>query len=421
MTQNRVYIIGIAPEGAHSLSPKAKRLINSAEIAFGGTRLLEMFPALKAEKVAIGDNLREIAVSIRKKIGYKRIVVLASGDPNFYGIARYLIDQLGKDAIEIIPNISAMQIAFARIKESWEDAVLTSVHSRPLKDVPKIVNCSSKIGILTDASHTPALIARLLIKHGIDNYKAYICENLGATNEKITEASLQELCSMQFSPINILILLRSGQKRSECLNRLGLFGIPDSEFYQRKPTAGLITKQEVRAISLSKMQLMEDSVLWDIGAGSGAVSIEAARLARKGLVYAVEKNAADAAIINKNLNKFNVHNVKLVHAIAPDNLDNLPDPNCVFIGGSGNKMKAIIDLASRKLKPGSHIVINIVSLENLNTAISALTAKGFTIEVTIVSAARSTSVRKLTRLSALNPVFIITGALKTNIKRKYYA
>ncbi|MBC8275446.1 MAG: precorrin-6y C5,15-methyltransferase (decarboxylating) subunit CbiE [Chloroflexi bacterium] len=410
MSKDKVYVIGVAPNGASSLLPEARQLVNRAEIIIGGKRLLDMFPSLTGERITIRNNLAEVTDLIKKNLRHKRMVVLASGDPNFYGIASYLTGKLGKDIVEIIPNVSAMQMAFARIKKSWEDAVFASVHSRPIEDIVETVRLNNKIGIFTDDEHTPAMIARVLLEHGVDGYQAYVCQNLGREDEKVIETDLYGLRQTECSPLNILILLRVRQKKPTggalCPR---LLGIPDEKFHQRRPKEGLITKQEVRAVSLAKMRLTDESVLWDIGAGSGAVSIEASFLARKGRIYAIEKNNADVAIIKKNLQKFHVPNVEVVHTFAPDGLDKLPEPTAAFIGGSGGKMEEILDLLCHRLKPDGRIVINIVALENLNAAVNALKARGFMTDVTLVNVARSTGVIELTRLEALNPVFVVTG------------
>ena len=367
MSKRKVHIIGVAPEG--SLLPEARRLLNQAEMVFGGKRLLGMFPSLSGEKVVIKNNLAEVAALIKKNLGRKQMVVLASGDPNFYGIASYLVAKLGKNAVEIIPNVSAMQLAFARIKESWEDAVFVSVHSRPIVDIVGVVGSNAKLGIFTDDKHTPAAIARVLLEHGVDGYRAYVCQDLGGKEEKVIETDLPNLVGMKFSPLNILILLREQLKRQS----KQIFGIPEASFYRRRD--GLITKQELRAVSLAKLALTENGIVWDIGAGSGAVAIEASFLLRKGHVFAIEKNPKDIAIIRKNLKKFCATNVEVAHAFAPDGLNNLPDPTAVFIGGSGGRMGKILDLVSQRLKPGGRIVINIVALENLSVAVNALKAK----------------------------------------------
>jgi precorrin-6Y C5,15-methyltransferase (decarboxylating) len=406
MPRNKVHIIGVAPEGASSLLPEARRLVNGAEIILGGKRLLDMFPSLAGKKITIRNNLAEVTELISRNLGHKRMVVLASGDPNFYGIARYLTGKLGKDVLEIVPNVSAMQVAFARIKEGWEDAVLVSVHSRPIEDIVEMVRSNNKVGIFTDDEHTPATIAKVLLEHGVDGYRAYVCQNLGRKDEKVIATDLPGLRQIKVSPLNVLILLREKpEKRQQ-----QIFGIPEASFYRRRE--GLITKQEVRAVSLAKMCLTDESVLWDIGAGSGAISIEASFLARRGRIFAIEKNQKDIAIIKKNLRKFQVPNVEVVQAFAPDGLDGLPNPTAVFIGGSGGKMEEILDFVCQRLKPGGRIVINIVVLEHLSVAINVLKARGFVPEVTLVNVARSTGVGELTRFEALNPVFVVTGVLE---------
>lgn len=403
MPKAKVYIIGVAPDGASSLHYEARRLVNRAEMVFGGKRLLDMFPSLTGEKVAIRNNLAEIADLIKKNVRQRRIVVLASGDPGFYGIANYLIGKLGKDSLEIIPNVSAMQVAFSRIKESWEDAVFVSAHARPVEDIVETVRSNHKIGIFTDDKHTPASIARVLLERGVDGYRAYVCQNLGEKDEEVIETELHNLVGMKFPPLNVLILLRGKAKKRP----QQILGIPETSFYRRR--YGLITKQEVRAISLAKMRLSDESVLWDIGAGSGAVSIEASFLVRKGRIYAIEKNDADIAIIKKNVRKFRAANVEVVQAFAPDGLGELPDPTTVFVGGSGGRLTEILELAGRRLKPGGRIVINIAVLENLRAAIDALKVIGFVTEVTLINIARTTNVMELTRFEALNPVFVVTG------------
>ena len=409
MSKDKVYIIGVGGGGASSLPSEMHQLINQAELVFGGERLLDMFPATQGQRIIIKNNLAEIIEVIKANLGEKQIVILASGDPNFYGIAKYLISKLGKDIFEIIPNVSSMQLAFARLKESWDDATFASVHSRAIEEIVEIVRSSHKIGIFTDDEHTPAAVARVLLAHGVDGYQAYVCQELGGEDERVIQTDLYGLSKMRFSPLNILILLRAEQGKAGDEFRYQLLGIPDEEFCYRRPKEGLITKLEVRVVSLAKMCLVADSVVWDIGAGSGAVSIEASFLARNGRIFTIEKNTADVAIIRKNLQRFGVSNVEVIQTLAPDGLDDLPDPTVVFIGGSGGRMEGILDIACPRLKPGGHIVINAATLESLNTAVDGLKTRGFSAEVTLVNIARSKDIANLTRLEALNPVFVVTG------------
>ncbi|MDP2932397.1 MAG: precorrin-6y C5,15-methyltransferase (decarboxylating) subunit CbiE [Chloroflexota bacterium] len=401
MPDHKVYIVGVGPGGVASLLPEARQAVQMADTVIGGERLLDMFPDLSGERVIIRNNLEEVADFIRSNLQHKKMVVLASGDPNFYGIARYLTSKLGKAIFEIVPNISAMQLAFARIKESWDDAVMVSVHSRPIEDIVGIAHSSHKIGLFTDDKNSPGDISRVFQERGVENCRAYICQDLGSEKEKIIATDLYSLRGMEFSPLNVMILVK------DKLPDNTRFGIPDNEFHRQRE--GLITKLEVRAISLAKMRLREDSVVWDIGAGSGAVSIEAAFLAKKGSVFAIEKDARSVEGIRENVRRFGTGNVTVVQEQAPEGLDKLPDPAAVFVGGSGGHLPEILQAACRRLKPGGNIVVNAATLETLHTALESLKANGFATEVTSVNVARSKDFSNLTHFQAMNPVFVITG------------
>lgn len=192
-------------------------------------------------------------------------------------------------------------------------------------------------------------------------------------------------------------------------------GIPDSEFYQRRPKKGLITKMEVRIISLARLNLKEQSVLWDIGAGSGSMSIEAAAMARRRKVFAIEKDPLDIQNIKKNIEKFGVGNVEVIDAFAPEGLNPLPAPDAVFIGGSGGKLKGIIENVCQRIKPSGRLVMNAASIENLATALEVLKALGWETEATMVNIARGKTTGRVTRFESLNPVFILS-AWKSSLK-----
>lgn len=406
---NKLYIIGVGASGVDTLTFAARERIREAEILFGGRRWLNLFADATARKNAIGNNLAEVVASIEANSG-QRIVVLASGDPNLYGIARYLVDRLGKETVEIIPNVSAMQLAFARIKECWDDATIVSVHGRPIEEIIESVRASRKVGIFTDHEHTPAAIARCLLANGIDGYRAFVCQNLGDDGERVIETDLEQLCNQESEPLNVLILIRCQQESTQKVERA--LGIPDEEFEQRRPRRGLITKLEIRVVSLAKLGLLDESIVWDIGAGSGAVSIEAAHLARRGHVYAIEDDPEDIAIINENVSRFGAKNVTVLHAIAPDALVQLPDPSAVFIGGSKGMLRDILDVVCRRLKTDGSVVINLATLENLSTAMNALQARGFVADVTLLNVSRSRAIADLTRLQAFDPVFVLAAKRK---------
>ncbi|MBI1979449.1 MAG: precorrin-6Y C5,15-methyltransferase (decarboxylating) subunit CbiT [Elusimicrobia bacterium] len=193
------------------------------------------------------------------------------------------------------------------------------------------------------------------------------------------------------------------------------FGIPDQEFYQRTPEKGLITKMEVRVISLSKMNIHPESVVWDIGAGSGSVSIESALLAPQGKVIAMEKNSDDVALIRKNIEKFKTPHVDVIHGTAPDCLSlDLPSPNAVFIGGTAGNMFEILNICSGRLKSGGRIVINLITIENLAEAWSSLKKLQLKSDATVLQVSRSQPILEMNRFAALNPIFILTATKGEN-------
>src|SRR3989338_6727219 len=208
--KDKVHIVGVLDDGVLSLPLKTLKIMQDAGLIFGGERHLALFPNHTAKKIPIKSNLKGAAETIRSNLGRLQMTVLASGDPNFYGIAKYLVGKLGKEAVEIIPNVSSMQLAFARIKESWEEAYLGSVHARPIEGIVESVRNAEKAGLFTDDAHTPSVIAKALLEKGVENRTAYVCENLGGEDERITQTDLKGLLTMAFSQLNVLIILKEG-------------------------------------------------------------------------------------------------------------------------------------------------------------------------------------------------------------------
>ncbi|MBI4745607.1 MAG: precorrin-6y C5,15-methyltransferase (decarboxylating) subunit CbiE [Deltaproteobacteria bacterium] len=430
--QSNIHIIGIGVEGRESLSKKAVQLIQSAGLLIGGERHLDEFPEFKGERFVLKANLKEMlevissgdspdsTTSLRfvRKSGTvpsPPVVVLASGDPGLFGIADYLIRNLGRDAVEIIPNLSAMQWAFAKSKVSWNDARIVSSHGRGMDKILQAAKEADTIGIFTGNGDEPSEIAKLLIDNGLNGFTAYIYEDLGMETEKVSERPLSEVIGKRFAALNVMVLLKGTvpdlrTKRSEVVES-GLspkIGIPDSEFAHSK---GLITKEEVRAVSLAKLRLRDDSIVWDIGAGSGSVGIEAARLCRNGKVFAIEKEPERAAHIRENIEKFGVNNIEVLEGKAPEGLDGFSDPDAVFIGGSGGNLSDILDVMKIRLRPSGRIVINAITLETLHEATTGLEDRGFDVDVVSLNIARSKDLIGMTMFEAENPVFIITGKI----------
>ncbi len=397
-----IYIIGAGIEGQEGFSRRAMELVDQADILIGGSRQLALFPDFSGKTLTIGVNLAPVVECLAKNEG--SAVVLASGDPLFFGIGRYLLRNLPEADLEFVPNVSSVQYAFAKIREPWDDAVFVSAHGRGMKGAVDQIVSHDKIAILTDEENTPQAIAGELIERGRGGYTAYLCENLGTADEVITHTDLKGLLDIPAAPLNVLILIKEyetdGDGAGPCL------GIPDEDFATVKK---LITKEEVRAVSLAKLRLCHDMTLWDIGAGSGSVSIEADHLMPNGRVFAIERNPQCLAYLKENLQKFNSRNISLVEEDAPACLDDLPDPDRVFIGGSGGRLWQILEAADARLSTGGRVVLNAVTLDTLTAATEYFENAGYELEVTTVNISRTRPLTDYKMFEAFNPVFILAA------------
>ncbi|MBE0598281.1 MAG: precorrin-6y C5,15-methyltransferase (decarboxylating) subunit CbiE [Desulfuromonadales bacterium] len=397
----RIYVIGVGIEGQEGFSRRVRELIAQAEILLGGERQLALFPEYQGQRVAIGDNLAEV-LEILERTG-KRAVVLASGDPLFFGIGRYLLRNLPPEELEFVPNVSSVQYAFAKIKEPWDNAVFVSAHGRSLKGAVDRIVANDKAAVLTDDINTPVAIATELIRRGRDGFAAYLCENLGTADERIIATDVKGLLEIKAAPLNVLVLIKEYEAPGEYVPVLG---IPDEEFATVKK---LITREEIRVITLAKLKLRHDMVLWDIGAGSGSVAIEADQLLPNGRVFAVERNAQCRDFIRENLKRFNARNVTLVEGEAPECLEALPDPDRVFVGGSGGNLWEILEAADGRLPAGGRIVLNAVTLDTLTAATEFFESSGYQVEVTTVNIARTRPLTDYKMFEAYNMVFVVVG------------
>lgn len=398
-----VLIVGVGAEGPDSLPAAIQEKIDRADELWAGERLLAFWSGHPAHKTAITANTGDLVNRARQR-GEIRLVVLASGDPGFYGIAGTLLHHLPAGEVEIVPHVTSLQLAFARAGLAWNDAIFTSAHARPLAEVIGWARRAAKLGILTDRRQTPAFIAGKLQEARLPDCRAIVAENLGLPDERLTDTRLSALPGLEFGPLNVLLLVQEPgwQPRPVFAPR------PDEAYAHRR---GLITKADVRALSLARLALSETDVIWDIGAGSGAMSIEMAELAWRGQVFAVEQDVENLDYIRQNLARFGAYNVEVVEGRAPAALEPLPGPNHVFIGGTGGDMAAILQQVAGKARPGSRVVMNLATLENLNEALSLMASLGWSPQVTQASLAYGHLIAGLTRLAPLNPVFIVTGQM----------
>ncbi|MGD8189568.1 precorrin-6y C5,15-methyltransferase (decarboxylating) subunit CbiE [Brevibacillus ginsengisoli] len=393
----RIKVIGIGDDGAEGILPQYRSWILESERLVGGERHFSFFPEYTGERVVMKGGLSPIIERLQREP--KSTVILASGDPLFYGIGGYLNSKL---EVEIYPHFSSIQLAFARMGESWQDAYLTSVHGRSIKGLAQRIDGKPKVAMLTDLENSPQRVAEYLLSFGMTEYRAFVAENLGSLDEKSGWYTLEEMAAGTFSELNVVIL------RQETHGPSWLLGIPDEAFAQRKPDKGLITKREVRILSLANLQLHAKSIVWDIGTCTGSVAIEAARIAREGEVYAVEKNADDLANCLTNIRKFRA-DITAIHAKAPEGLENFPDPDAVFFGGTGGEIRELIRLCCERLKPDGRIVLNAATIENLYEACQSFAEAGFETSITLAQLSRSKPILGMNRFEALNPIYIITA------------
>ena len=421
---NPCRVIGVLDDGVASLSPTALAHLRSADVVIGGARTLALLEReLKPGAVRhdLTGRLKEVPEWVRAaRTDRLACVVLATGDPLCHGIAPYLAQHLCVQALDILPNLSTLQLACARIGLAWQDARIVSVHARDagewargsapshgLYALAQALRQHARLLVLTSPDNSPDRIARLLLAEGLgEDVHMAVAENLLQPEERVmAELSPAQAATMRFAALNVVLLWRLTP-----MPRRQTFGLPDAAYEQRQPEKGLITKQEVRAVSLARMRLRPDSVVWDIGAGSGSVGLEAARLCPQGHVYAIEKNEADHAIAGRNHANFGVSNYSLFLGKAPDNLEAWPDPDAVFVGGSGGELAVLIDTIVRRLRPGGALVMNFVTLENLATATAALAARSdgeIAWDVLQLQAARSKPILHMHRMAAENPVWIV--------------
>ncbi len=406
----RIHIIGIGEDGLAGLTEHARKLVTSAELLIGDPDCLAVVRDLPAPKLETSNSLQEIVAQITAH-PEKRIVLLAVGDPLFYGVARYLWEKIGKDRFEVVPHVSTMQMAFARVKENWEDAYLANLADHPLEEVISRIRSADKVGLFTTEEFPPNRLAEQLLACGLDYFSAYVCEHLGAPNERVTSGELHDIAAHTYSPLNVLILVRKPDVPDRPLKQWGkrLFGNPDETFLQSKPKRGLLTPAEIRAIALAKLDVGLRSIVWDVGAGSGSLSIEAAQIAREGTVFAVEMDPHDFELLRENAQRFDVPNLRPILGRAPEAWTELPDPDCVFVGGSGRQVVDLCQAALARLRPGGRLVVTMGSVDNVAECQQRIRTLTPHIDVLMINLARGYYQLDRVRFQALNPTFIVAA------------
>ncbi len=418
-----VVLVGMGM-GPDDLGTEARGWVSAAEVLAGGARHLESFPLHQGERIPFKGTLATALDRIRDISSRKLTVVLCSGDPFFFSIGSHLAERVGKENVLALPNVTSLQVFFSRLGEPWENVKVWSLHGREPWIEPGAwlsrLSLAPVHAFFTDPEHSPAWIARQMIEARCTGWTMAVAEDLGTPTERVRTLPLPEAAEMAFSSLNMVALFSvdtpDPHPACEASYSYPMLGLPESAF---RHEAGLITKMEIRVVSLAHLQLLPEQVLWDVGAGSGSVAVEAARLVPSVQVYAVEKEPRRFEDIQENIRRHDCR--RRVHALygaAPGAFRSFPDPDRVFIGGSGENLMEILEAVAARLRPAGRVVQTMVSLDNLAATRSFWCRKGFAMEVGQVQVSRGVPIGKGMRLEALNPVFILVVMAENQGKEK---
>mgnify|MGYP004456598007 FL=1 len=397
-----ITLIGMGAGTPETLTAQSLAALRRADWIFGAKRLLEQLPAGCTEHRKALYKAEEILAWIAQTKA-ETPVVLYSGDTGFYSGAAGLLEQLrvqGQEAT-VLPGLSSVQLLAAALGRPWQDWKLASAHGCACDPVAAC-SAGQPVFFLTGGAETPDTLCAALVQAGLGKTAVTVGEDLGTAAQKITQGTAAEIAGQSFASLSVLLV----EAVPVPIRRTP--GLPDEAFLRGEVP---MTKQEIRAAALAKLGVQPEETLWDVGAGTGSVSVELALAAPRGRVYAVECEPDACTLIRKNREKFAAKNLILIEGRAPQALEALPAPDAVFIGGTKGGMAAVVDAVLAK-NPHARICISAIALETLSAAIAALTAQGLSAEVTQIAVSRTRPAGRLHLLTANNPIFLITGERK---------
>ena len=394
-----VTLIGMGSGQPENLTLQGLAALRQADLILGARRLLAVLPAGCTENRAAAYRPDEVAELLQTS-GAENAVLVYSGDTGFYSGASSMMEKLEALGVRarVLPGLSSIQLLAAALGRPWQGWNLVSAHGRTCDPVAECMQGRPTF-FLTGGSEDPATLCAQLAAEGFGDMQAVVGQCLGTPEEKLFRGSVKELAAGRFNSLSVLLV-----EAAEVLPRRAP-GLPD-EAFERGDVP--MTKQEVRAAVLAKLAVRPEDILWDVGAGTGSVSVELALAAPRGRVYAVECRPEGCALIKANREKFRTRNLVLVEGLAPAALSDLPAPDAVFIGGSKGSLAAIVDTALDK-NPDARICVSAIALETLSAAVAALTAKGRTVQVSQIAVSRAKAVGGLHLMMAQNPIYLITG------------
>ena len=394
-----VTLIGMGSGQPENLTLQGLAALRQADLILGARRLLAVLPAGCTENRAAAYRPDEVAELLQTS-GAENAVLVYSGDTGFYSGASAMMEKLEALGVRarVLPGLSSIQLLAAALGRPWQGWNLVSAHGRTCDPVAECMQGRPTF-FLTGGSEDPATLCAQLAAEGFGDVQAVVGQCLGTPEQKVYTGTVGQLAASRFESLSVL-LVEAAQVPSRRTP-----GLPD-EAFERGDVP--MTKQEVRAAVLAKLAVRPEDILWDVGAGTGSVSVELALAAPRGRVYAVECRPEGCALIKANREKFRTRNLVLVEGLAPAALSDLPAPDAVFIGGSKGSLAAIVDAALDK-NPDARICVSAIALESLSAAVAALTAKGRTVQVSQIAVSRARAVGGLHLMMAQNPIYLITG------------
>ena len=378
-----------------TLTHEALELINEADILIGAKRLINEFAHLN--KPSHNAYLSNDILEIIEKTDAQKIAILVSGDVGFYSAAEKLVDVLKEYEPNLISGISSVSYFFAKCSLPWKNANLISCHGIDTNIVSSVRR--NEYTFALTGKNIPEL-QKELVKYGFGDLKVWVGENLGSDEESIQETKVSQLGGREYSSLTVLII-----ENPDFDSRIRT-GIDDEEFIRGKVP---MTKSEVRAVCLSKLSLSPDDIAYDIGCGTGSVTIEMAFSAYDGKIYAFDKNEEAISLLEQNCQKFHLDNVEAICGLAPECLEGLPVPDVAFIGGSSGNMDEIVKYLYG-LNSHMRFVITAISLENAMAALDSLKSVGIDGDIVQVAVSKGKKIADLHMLMAQNPIFIISGS-----------
>ena len=406
----KVTIIGAGPGNPDLLSRAALDAIDIADVVIGAHRALAGIDVppdvVRCELVKTAD----IAAALTDAASWQRAVVVMTGDVGLFSGARRLVEALSGDArvdVRIIPGISSASYLAAHLARPWQDWRFASAHGVAC-DIVAEAERAGELFLVTSGGEDPSRLSGELVQAGFGDARVTVAERLSYPDERITCATASEIAGQTFDDLTVMLIEFTGGAGSPANSRwpYASSGIPDELFIRGDVP---MTKQEVRAVALAKLRLTATDTVWDVGAGTGSVSIEAALIARAGSVWAVERNATGVRLIRENADAFGCGNVHAVPGVAPEALAKLPVPDAVFVGGSAGELPSIVEAALEK-NSQVRLCVPCVTVESLTEACALLSGsrfKGF--EACQVSAARAEAVGSHHLMKAQNPVFLVSA------------